>query len=266
MLFLSLMALSIILGAVLYSRRLAGHEEVLSILAAEESEADVSLSPKALSSERRFSRRQVYYWATGAVLFASFRALTSSPQPIELFIFFGLGVVAGELFWRRGKTVQSRREIRKMEFYLPVVMERVVMAVSAGLDVLPAMAEASRGGADPISKMFERVVELAGKGITVEHALRTLAHQSNCPALKHAFVHLALAHKEGGELVRPLRELSDATQSYYQETVEEEIARLPVKAVLPLVLTFTGLIICFLTVPLIQVSSITGKVTQGGFE
>jgi Flp pilus assembly protein TadB len=264
--FLPLLALSIVVGSIVYSRRLAGHDEIVSILATEESEVDLSLSPKSLSNERRISRTQIYYWIAGAVLFVSFRGLTSSAQPLELVLFSGLGGLAGEMFFRRAKGVRSRREIRKMEFYLPVVMERIVMAVSAGLDVLPAMAEASKGGVDPISKLFERVVELAGKGITVEYSLRTLANQSNCPALKHAFVHLALAHKEGGELVRPLRELSDATQSYYQETVEEEIARLPVKAVLPLVLTFTGLIICFLTVPLIQVSSLTSKVTQGGFE
>ena len=86
-------------------------------------------------------------------------------------------------------------------------------------------------------------------------------------SVRHAFVHFGLAYKQGGEIVRPLRELSDATQAHYQECIEEEIARLPVRAVLPLVVTFAGLIICFLTVPLIQVGSIAGKVmatTRGG--
>ena len=68
-------------------------------------------------------------------------------------------------------------------------------------------------------------------------------------------MHLGLAYKQGGEVVRPLKELSDATQTHYQESVEEEIARLPVRAVLPLLLTFTGLIICFLTVPVVQVGA-----------
>jgi hypothetical protein len=48
--------------------------------------------------------------------------------------------------------------------------------------------------------------------------------------------------------------------------VEEEIAKLPVKAVLPLVLTFAGLIVCFLTVPLIQVGSLTSKVSHATME
>jgi hypothetical protein len=71
-----------------------------------------------------------------------------------------------------------------------------------------------------------------------------------------------MAHRQGGEIVRPLKELSDATQTAYQEAVEEMIAKLPVKAVLPLVVTFTGLIICFLTVPLMQVAAIATKVAH----
>jgi hypothetical protein len=81
-------------------------------------------------------------------------------------------------------------------------------------------------------------------------------------SVKHACIHLGLAYRQGGEIVRPLKELSDATQVAYQETVEEQIAKLPVKAVLPLVLTFTGLIVCFLTVPLMQVGSLTKEVAS----
>jgi hypothetical protein len=80
--------------------------------------------------------------------------------------------------------------------------------------------------------------------------------------VKHALIHVGLAHRQGGEIVRPLKELSDATQLAYQEVVEEQISRLPVKAVLPLVITFTGLIVCFLTVPLMQVSSLTKTIVH----
>jgi Flp pilus assembly protein TadB len=140
------------------------------------------------------------------------------------------------------------------------------MAVSAGLDIVPAMAEASRDSSDPISKSFQRIIELSSRGISVANALESVGKEVSLSSVKHALVHLSLAHKEGGELIRPLRELSDATQLSYQERVEEEIAKLPVKAVLPLVITFTGLIICFLTVPLVQVSSLTQKVSQGSLK
>jgi len=168
--------------------------------------------------------------------------------------------------------------IREVEFYLPIVMERVVMAVQAGLDVLPALSalleldesetegkrarnDGMRGlrGTDPVSRLLSVVVALSEAGLSFEVSLREVADAVGCPSLKHAFIHLAVAQQEGGELVVPLRELSDSTQLYYQETVEEEIASLPVKATMPLLCTFAGLIIFFITSPLIQVLTLMSK-------
>jgi hypothetical protein len=100
---------------------------------------------------------------------------------------------------------------------------------------------------------------LTEAGLGFEQSLREVSGIVNCSALRHAFIHLAVAQKEGGELVMPLKELSDATQLYYQESIEEDIAKLPVKATMPLVCTFAGLIICFITAPLLQVISLTSQ-------
>jgi Flp pilus assembly protein TadB len=206
------------------------------------------------------------FYGIGALVFWGVRCVVSEVGWVEQVLYLGLGVIAGEMAHRVKNQRARNRESKATDFFLPVVMERVVMAVSAGLDILPALSDASRAGVDPVSKLFSRVIDLVNRGISVEDALKSIADGNEAPAVKHAFTHLALAHKEGGELVRPLRELSDATQLHYQEMIEEEIAKLPVKAVLPLVLTFTGLIVCFLTVPLVQVSSLTGKVAQGVME
>lgn len=173
-----------------------------------------------------------------------------------------VGVLVGYLVVSRREDNAKKRRLRQLEFYLPSVMERMVMAVSSGLDIIPALRESSRNAKDPVSQLLARIVDLSEHGTPVEAAFESVAKE--CPSLsvKHAFVHLGLAYRQGGEIVRPLKELSDATQTAYQETVEEQIAKLPVKAVLPLVLTFTGLIVCFLTVPLMQVGSITKKVAH----
>ena len=134
------------------------------------------------------------------------------------------------------------------------------MGVGTGLDIIPALREASRAAGDPVSNLLRWVVELSEEGLPVEVAFENASRKAVAPSVKHALIHLGLAYRQGGEIVRPLKELSDATQLAYQEIVEEQIARLPVKAVLPLVVTFTGLIVCFLTVPLMQVSSMTKTV------
>lgn len=157
-----------------------------------------------------------------------------------------------------------RKEVvRQIDFFLPIVMERVVMAVEAGKDIMPALRSVvqvserdhsrSDSPRDPVSSLVALVVALTEGGFTLETALKEVSAEVPSAAVKHAFVHLAVAAQEGGELIHPLRELSDATQQYYQEQVEEEIATLPVRATIPLLATFAGLILFFITAPLMQV-------------
>lgn len=170
------------------------------------------------------------------------------------------GALMAEMYWQARCRTAKRRYIRSLEFYLPTVMERVVMAVGAGFDILPALSEAARDSNDPVSRLLHKATGFMNAGLGLEDSLKAAMGSVECPVIKHACVHLGLAYRQGGELVRPLRELGDSTQSYYQESVEEEIAKLPVKAVMPLVLTFAGLLLCFLTVPIIQLGSFSAKV------
>ena len=185
------------------------------------------------------------------------------------------GILFGTIAVRSRDKRRAAAYIRSIEFFLPVVMERIVMAVEAGLDILPAIkavVDLERAGdsdeeeqslqeaaIDPVSRLLGIVHQLSESGLGVEQALKDVAELVECPALRHAFIHLGVAQKEGGELIVPLRELSDSTQLYYQETVEEEIAKMPVKATAPLLCTFGGLIICFITSPLIQVMTMLSK-------
>ncbi len=163
------------------------------------------------------------------------------------------------------KTARRRysvKQVREIEFFLPVVMEKMVMAALSGLDIIPAMkrvTEVTPRKVDPVTRLFAESLVLIESGSPVEDSLRCVIKDIPSPALRHAFMHLGFAYKEGGELVLPLRELSDATQLHYQERAEEEMARLPVKATMPLLLTFAGLILIFITSPLLQVAGILSK-------
>lgn len=206
-----------------------------------------------------------------AMLFVLLRAAlapaTVKGHIIACIVGFSLGYLVRE---RRVRSRQERH-VRSLEYFLPIVMERLVMAVEAGLDVTSgllaldelvkeeALHSGSKNSYDGVTRLLSRALKLADAGLSFEEALRQVAETADCSALRHAFIHLALAYREGGELVGPLRELSDSTQLFFQETVEEEIAKLPVKATLPLLCTFAGLIIFFITSPLIEVIDITQR-------
>lgn len=201
-------------------------------------------------------------WLVGAAGAALVSIVCLKVTVVSLLVAMGIGALAGELYTSRRKEAREKLRLRKMEFYLPTVMERIVMAVGSGLDVVPALREASHKAKDPVSELMRWIVALSESGTPVEAAFEMASQQRVTSSVKHACIHLGLAYRQGGEIVRPLKELSDATQVAYQETVEEQIAKLPVKAVLPLVLTFAGLIVCFLTVPLMQVGSLTKEVAS----
>jgi len=242
---------------------LGSHAQLAEQLLTSEDTDVHSISPADRRDQKMFSWMQMAWSFGGAGAFAAGRYLISEVTVIGFVIAAMTGGLAGEL-WRQSR---NRRKIvavlRKQEFHLPLVMERIVMGVSAGLDVLPAIQAAADGENDEVSILLRKVITACERGLAVESALREVALQGNSLAVKHALIHLGLTYREGGNLIEPLRELSDATQLNYQETVEEEISRLPVKAVAPLMCTFAGLLICFLTVPVLQVGSFTAKVAQG---
>lgn len=174
-------------------------------------------------------------------------------------------VIAGSILgWQRWKDrgrPSSGAVLRQISYELPLIMERIVMAVQAGHDILPALKLVVRAGEKGVSgsdresqvlRSFREVVETAEAGMTLQSSLRMASQKTESTSLRHALLHIAVAHEQGGGLLFALSELADATQSYYQESVEEQIATLPVKATLPLVVVFGGLLVILLTSPIIQ--------------
>lgn len=246
-------------GGILLARACCSErgEVVRRVLGRSDNAPDRDLSDAAV-----LRRRRIIAWLVGANSFVVVRALLGFASGFGETPYALLGALAGEMVLRVRREAAEKRMLRQIDFHLPNAMERVVMAVGAGLDVVPALREASRDCADPVSAAFQEIVALSEAGAPAAEAMQTVSERTKSFSLRHALVHLAIAHAQGGEIVKPLKELSDATQAHFQESVEEQIARLPVKAVLPLVVTFAGLILCFVTVPLLQIGSITRRVAD----
>ena len=223
-----------------------------------------------LEDRRAFLFQQKSIPLVGAICVVFFCFFVTSVTPIKLLLATIFGLALGYIASRVRLSLRKKKFKRDVEFFLPVVMERIVMAVQSGLDVFPALLAVleiekeeiggqSRVKLNPVSQLLERVCLICEAGVGFEKSLRGVAARINVSSLRHAFIHLGVAQREGGELVMPLKELSDATQLGYQELIEEEVAKMPVKATMPLLCTFAGLILCFLTAPLIQVINLVSK-------
>jgi len=215
-----------------------------------------------VGERRRFGQLRMWLPIGCVLTMLLVRVITAPGAGAAHLPFLGLALGVGYLAQRRLLAIRRARYVRALEFHLPLVMENVVMAVEAGLDIIGALRASleldARGdrvpvAPDPVSRLFGIVVDLTESGLRFEESLTEVANGVSCAALRHAFIHLGVAWREGGEIIGPLRELANSTQLYYQETAEEEIARLPVQATMPLLMTFAGLLLCFMTAPLIQV-------------
>lgn len=162
----------------------------------------------------------------------------------------------------------TKDNTKEIEFNLPLVMERLVMAVTAGQDIVRAMGTIVKlareeDELDPITEMLEKVLEQTENGVRFEEALRTVVADKNIPALKHAFMYIGHAYKEGGSVARPLQELSDSTQVMFQNKINAEIKKLPFKGLGPVMLSYMGLLIILCTVPFVSLLNYAGEAQQG---
>ncbi len=208
---------------------------------------------------------------TGIILAFSAALLFTSAKAGLLIISIPAGASIGYIVAQSKLRARENRFQHQIVFYLPVVMERIVMAVQSGLDVVPALKAIEQielsiqpeknPQIDAVTLLLRRIVSLTEAGMSFEASVEDVTNLIDSHAFRHALIHLAVAHKEGGEIIYPLRELSDATQLYFQESVEEDIARMPIKATLPLLLTFAGLIITFMTGPLVQIMNVSANPT-----
>jgi Flp pilus assembly protein TadB len=175
----------------------------------------------------------------------------------------------GKRYFRKKRNQNSNNIKKLIDFQLPLVTERIVMAVQAGHDILPALklvvelkllTGPIQKEKEPVIYYISEVIALNEGGLTLEKSLREISKQVVSVSLRHTFLHLAVAHRQGGGILSALSELADATQCYYQESIEEEIAVLPIKATIPLVVTFAGLLILLMTSPIIQVLESTSSI------
>lgn len=262
---------------------LSGREEGRDI-AADGAEAERVLSSAKELSEMKPPRaalrraRLIPFAAAIGALLLTVLFSHGSPHPVllaavTLFFFSG-----GYLVSRRVELSLQANIVRQIEFFLPLVMERIVMAVQAGHDVISAVRttvdlelekktvidRTASYTIDPVTKLLSLVYKLTVAGRPFEEALKAVALKVECSPLRHAFIHLSNAHRDGGELVGPLKELSDSTQLYYQESIEEDIAKMPVKATMPLLCMFLGLVVGFLVTPMLHIISTTQSYSNGG--
>jgi Flp pilus assembly protein TadB len=186
----------------------------------------------------------------GLALVSSLTLLFLSPSlsllVISLSVCIGLQVPRSYL---RRRAEQRDEEIL---FYLPLVIEQLVLGVSSSLDVGPCMKwiveiADERDSHNAVTELIAIAQRYMRLGVSVEESLSEVARLSGHTELKHVFTSLAYVVKHGGEVTKQLQELANAVASQREVKIEGIIKTLEVKATGPVGVIFASFMGLFLT-------------------
>lgn len=168
---------------------------------------------------------------------------------------YGLaGLVIGGLLGVQLPTSYIERKIARRNddimFYLPLVIEQIVIGVSSSLDTGPCIARVvemadERNSHNPVTELLRHAQQFSKSGVSFEESMNEVGALSGHPELKHAFKSLAQVAKHGGEISRQLQELADSVSSQRETLIEGKIKRLELEATGPVGLVFFGFMIIF---------------------
>ncbi|MCO6431953.1 MAG: type II secretion system F family protein [Deltaproteobacteria bacterium] len=209
--------------------------------------------------KRYFS--MISYATPVAGTFCGFFALASFGADLGL-VGAGLGFLLGMQLPRTWITRRIAARSEDIMFYLPLVIEQIVIGVSSSLDVGPciqrvvSMAD-ERDTHNPVTELMRHSQNLARSGIPLEEALTEVGRLSGHTELKHAFMSLGQVSRHGGEITRQLQELANAVAGQRETKIEAKIRRLELEATGPVGMVF----LAFLSLLLIGIGMQVLKVT-----
>lgn len=156
-----------------------------------------------------------------------------------------------------------KRRQEEIAFFLPLVIEQLVIGVSSSLDIGPciqrvvSMAD-ERASHNPVTELLRYAQAYVKTGVSLEDALNEVGRRSGNPELNHTMMSLAQVARHGGEVVRRMEELADAVTSQRETRIEDKIKKLELVATGPVALVFVGFMIILLSGFLLHIKSAFG--------
>lgn len=119
----------------------------------------------------------------------------------------GIGLVLGALpfLFLRWK---KKKRMEKMERQLPDGLDLIARALKAGHAFTSGMQLAADEMGDPFGTALQETIDEINFGISVQDALKNLAHRYDCPDLKFFVVAAVIQRESGGNLVEIMESLA----------------------------------------------------------
>ncbi|NDC39924.1 MAG: type II secretion system F family protein [Proteobacteria bacterium] len=187
------------------------------------------------------------------IVFAPLAGIIGSNSSITLGI---MGAIIGAAFGLRLPSMLLDRKIAARQedilFYLPLVIEQIVIGVSSSLDVGPCLQRVvsmadERDTHNCVTELLSIAQLQITMGVSLQEALVDVGRRSGHTELKHTFMSLSQVASHGGEVTRQLQELADAVASQREAKIEAKIKKLELEATVPVAVVFCGFLIIIIS-------------------
>lgn len=206
------------------------------------------------SPEDRLKYERIRMWGPlGGALFGLLLVHSlvgfSGPLAILLPVVFTAAGLRANVFLLESRQKSAEQEI---QFYLPVVIEQMVIGVSSSLDIGPCVQKIvdmadERDKSNLVVDLLDRVLTRVRAGHSLDESLTEIAERMQVVDLKHVFSAIAQVSRHGGEVTRQLQELADAVTTQREVQVESVIKKLELKATGPVAIAFLAFLATLFT-------------------
>jgi Flp pilus assembly protein TadB len=147
------------------------------------------------------------------------------------------------------RKIKTRAE--EIMYYLPLVIEQLVVGVSSSLDIGPCIQRVAeiadeRGTHNCVTEFLKLSQYYVRSGIALPDALVDIGTMSGHNELKHTFLSLAQVVQHGGEVSKRLIEIADSVAAMRETIIEEKIKKLELVATGPVGLVFMAFMMIIL--------------------
>lgn len=202
--------------------------------------------------QQSFYRMRVWGPAIGGTVGVLISAITVGFGSVVGLMLPLIMALAGSRYpqWRLESMCKERNE--EILFFLPIVIEQMVIGVSSSLDIGPCIQKilemaGERDKANPVIELLDQALLRVRSGNGLDESLTEVGTLMGIPELKHALNAIAQVSRHGGEVSRQLQELADAVTVQREVEVESAIKKLELKATFPVALSFISFILTLFT-------------------
>jgi tight adherence protein C len=169
------------------------------------------------------------------------------PTPMFALVLAGCGVLLPDVLLVR----LARRRIERADREMPLLLDLLAAASSAGLSGQLALRRAIESTEGPLSEELSEVIRSVDLGARWRDELRSASDRLPLPDLRRAVATMARAESLGSSLANALSELATEVRDARRSAATERARKAPVKMLFPLVFLVLPAFLLLTVVPVL---------------